>query len=55
MSPKFAIKEFVLLNDLSLQIVGRVYNPYIRSWNYNLRDRDNVYQQIPEVLIKNKN
>ena len=54
MSPKFEIKDFVLLNDLSLQIVGRVYLPHIRVWSYNLRDREKVFQQIPECLIKEK-
>jgi len=55
MSPKFEIKEFVLLNDLSLQIVGRVYLPHPAIWMYNLRSKEQLFQAIPETLIKEKN
>jgi len=54
MSPKFEIKEFVLLNDLSLQIVGRVYLSHIGVWSYNLRNREQLFQSIPETLIQEK-
>lgn len=53
--PVYNIKDFVVMNNRSLQVVARVYNPYIKSWGYNLRSENQVYMQIPEVLIKNKN
>ena len=54
MAPKFSIKEFVLLNDLSMMVVGRIYNPNVNGWQYNLKGTDNTYIKIPETLIQEK-
>ena len=54
MAPKFSIKDFVLLNDLSMMVVGRIFNPNVNGWQYNLKSTDNTYIKIPETLIQEK-
>ena len=50
--PKFSLKSFATINGSRLQIVGRVFNPYIPGWNYNLRNGKQFYECVPENLLK---